>query len=112
VDENNISGIAHKLVNLGIAISGLLLMWLIVNYFIDRKNLKVPEWIVNINSTCFGIYIIHQFLLQTFFYHIPGFPILLGSYWLPVVTFIITLPSSFLLTKLLLKFSIGRRLIA
>jgi peptidoglycan/LPS O-acetylase OafA/YrhL len=110
-DGNYIHGIIHKLINLCIATLGLLLMWFFVNYFIEIKKRKIPQWVVNINSTCFGVYIIHQFFLKTLFYHIPGYPALLGSYWLPVVTFIITLLFSYLLTKLLLRFDVIRKLI-
>lgn len=85
-------------------------MYLSVNYLIEKKRITIPNWLIKFNGLCLGIYLFQQFILQ-FFYYKTSMPILLGSYWLPIVGFILTLILSILLSNLTLKTKLGRFLI-
>lgn len=62
-------------------------------------------------SYCFGIYVIHHFILEYLYFH-TGFPSYINSYALPWICLFITAISSFILTKYLTKFQIGKALLS
>ena len=91
-------------------IVGSFIFYVFVNYLIEKKHIKVPNWLTKFNYLCFGIYLFQQFILQVLYYK-TSLPTILGSYWLPWVGFSITMIVSVLLSKLSLKTKIGRFLI-
>lgn len=101
--------VCRKYLQLICAISGIALVYCLVNYLIEVRNVTIPRWLVNINATCFGVYLFQQFILQ-FLYYKTTLPSLVGAYWLPWVGFVLTLILSYLLTELSLKTKIGRQL--
>lgn len=80
-----------------------------VNYFTHTKKCRIPKWIIELNTTCFGIYLFQQFILQILYYK-TSLPTIVGPYWLPWIGLAITLVTSYILTKLSLKTNIGRQL--
>ena len=92
------------------AVSGVAFVYSLVNYLIEGKGLSIPNWVVDLNGVCFGVYLFQQFILQILYYK-TTLPSLVGPYWLPWIGLIITLIVSYILTKLTLKTKIGRELI-
>ena len=43
---------------------------------------SVPRWLLSLNKCCFGIYVVHHFILPILYYH-TALPAYLGSYVLP-----------------------------
>lgn len=101
--------IVSKYVRITYALSGVVFIFLLVNYLLSRKVSEVPNWIKSLNTTCFGIYLYQQFILQALYYK-TDLPIIAGPLILPWVGLVITLILSYLLTKLSLKTKIGRLL--
>jgi peptidoglycan/LPS O-acetylase OafA/YrhL len=91
------------------AVSGVAFVYGLVNYLIEGKKLTIPQWVVELNGLCFGIYLFQQFILQILYYK-TTLSSLIGPYWLPWIGLIVTLILSYLLTKLSLKTKIGRKL--
>lgn len=71
---------------------------------------KLGRFTISLASCCFGIYLIHQFLLIALYYN-TSFASIVGPYWLPWLGFIIVLFISYLLASLSLKTKIGKFLI-
>lgn len=90
-------------------ILGIVFIYVLVNYFIEVRKVRVAPWIINLTSLCFGIYLFQQFILQILYYKtlLPSF---VGPYWLPWFGLSVTLILSCILTKLCLKTKIGRQL--
>ena len=74
------------------------------------RNKQLGKYTITLASCCFGIYLIHQFLLKALYYN-TDFASIVGPYWLPWLGFIIVLLVSFLLAILLLKTKVGKFLI-
>lgn len=74
------------------------------------RNKQLSKFTISLASCCFGIYLIHQFLLKALYYN-TNFSSLVGPYWLPWLGFVIVLSISYLLTILLMKTKIGKFLI-
>ena len=91
------------------AVCGIAFIYSIVNYLIHVKKIQIPKWFIELNATCFGVYLFQQFILQILYYK-TSLPSLAGSYWLPWVGLVVTLILSYLLTKLSLKTKIGRQM--
>lgn len=68
--------------------------------FIINNGLRVPNWLVKVNSICFGVYIFQQFILMYLYYH-TALPIIVGAYWLPWFGVVVTLILSILFSILL-----------
>lgn len=98
-----------KYVKIIYSILGIVFIYVLVNYFLEVKRMKVAPWVIKLSSYCFGIYLFQQFILQILYYK-TSLPNLVGFYWLPWVGLIITLALSYLLTKLSLKTKLGRKL--
>jgi surface polysaccharide O-acyltransferase-like enzyme len=92
------------------ALCGIAFTYLLVNYFVSTKGKTPPEFIVKLNRSCFGIYLFQQFILQALYYK-TNLPTIVGAYWLPWVGFAVALFGSYLLTRMLLSFKIGRQLV-
>ena len=88
---------------------GILCLYSLANFLIEKKSFQVSQWVINLSPLCFGIYLFQQFILQYLYYktNIPSF---VGPYLLPWVGVIITVVASYLLTKLILMTKIGRSL--
>ena len=88
---------------------GIIFIYILVNYFLEVKKVRVAPWVINLSGLCFGIYLFQQFILQILYYK-TNLPSLVGPYWLPWVGLVVTLILSYLLTKLSLKTKVGRQL--
>lgn len=88
---------------------GIAFIYMFVNYFTHLKNISIPKWIIELNTTCFGIYLFQQFILQILYYK-TSLPTIVGPYWLPWIGLAITLVTSYILTKIFLKTKLGRQL--
>lgn len=71
---------------------------------------QVSAFTKDLSACCFGIYLVHQFVLQ-FLYYKTTFPTSIGPYWLPWCGFTLAVISSYIITKLLLKTKTGKFLI-
>ena len=78
---------------------GVLCLYMSVNFIINN-GLRVPNWLVKVNSICFGVYIFQQFILMYLYYH-TALPIIVGAYWLPWIGVVVTLVLSILFSILL-----------
>lgn len=74
------------------------------------KTTKLPSSIIRIGSYCMGIYIFQQFILK-FIYYKTDMPLFIGNIVLPWLGFIVTALLSIVLTILLRKTYIGRKLV-
>ncbi len=74
------------------------------------KYKQLSKFTISLASCCFGIYLIHQFLLKVLYYN-TDFASIVGPYWLPWLGFIIVLLISYLFAIVLLKTKIGKFLI-
>ena len=92
------------------AITGILCVYLIANYFIEIKKIVLSKFVLQASIICYGVYVFHQFILEYFYYY-TSFPKYLGTYWLPVGGFIVSILFSILFSKLTLKTKFGRFLI-
>lgn len=90
-------------------ILGVLWLYISIMYLLQR-NLKVPQWSIKFNSLCMGIFVFHQFILQYLYYY-TSVPQYLGSYLLPWFGLLSSFFSSLLLTWLVRKTSVGRKLL-
>lgn len=99
----------NNLVKMVYASLGVLSFYYIVMFAL-KKGYEVSGRIVKLNYICFGIYIIHQFILEFLYYKI-GLSELMGSYWLPWVAMLITLISSAGFALVLRATKVGRLLI-
>jgi hypothetical protein len=88
---------------------GCLFAWLLANTFLQVKK-AIPTWIIAANRLCFGVYLYQQFILKILYYH-TSLPMPLGAYWLPVLSFILTLVLSMIFSFLTRTTKIGRMLI-
>lgn len=101
--------IVGKYIQIIYASLGIAFIYMFVNYFTYLKNITIPKWIIELNATCFGIYLFQQFILQILYYK-TSLPTIVGPYWLPWIGLAITLVTSYILTKISLKTKIGKSL--
>lgn len=88
--------------------TGLIAFYCTVLYYVQRHEIK--PFVIKLSAYCFGIYLLHQFILQLMYYR-TSLPIIVGPYLLPWVGFICTLPISIVASRLILKTKIGNFLI-
>ena len=100
--------IARNLCQLIYATIGTITFYITVIWFVQKKQLN--KFVTSLASCCFGIYIIHQFLLVTLYYK-TNFASAVGPYWLPWCGFVLVISSSYLLSLLMLKTRLGKFLI-
>lgn len=103
-----LTGSARSTCQLIYATIGTITFYITTVYYTRKKQLS--KFTITLASCCFGIYLIHQFLLKALYYN-TDFASIVGPYWLPWLGFIIVLPISYLLATLLLKTKIGKFLI-
>jgi hypothetical protein len=89
---------------------GLVIFYLSTIYFVEIRNVNIHKKIIDFNKLCFGIYLYQQFVLIILYYK-TSFPEILGSYWLPIVGFIVSLFLSVVLAYCTRIFKVGRFLI-
>ena len=92
------------------AIAGSAFIYIITNYFVERRCMPIPVWLQDFNQYCFGVYVFQQFILQILYYKttLPG---LVGPYWLPWIGFVIALIFSYALSKSIRYFRVGRTIL-
>ena len=103
-----LTSIVQNLCNFIYAVTGTISFYLVVVWHTNRKSLK--SIVLNFASCCFGVYIIHQFVLKVLYYN-TAFASIVGPYFLPWLGFLITLLISYYITKLLVQTRIGRFLL-
>ena len=89
--------------------TGILALYLAVSIFTTKSGYELSPVVINMSSQCYGLYVFHQFILFYLYYH-TSFTANLG-HWAPWLAFIITLSLSLLVTRLFMKFKVGRFLI-
>lgn len=94
------------------AMSGCMLLYVVVVGFLKRKEngYVIPEFVNRANNICYGIYVFHQFILMWIYYD-TNIPLLISSYILPILSFVVTLSLSVLFTIVFTKFRFGRFLV-
>lgn len=98
---------AKNLCHLLYSLSGLLAFYCTA-LFCSNRNIS---HICSTFATCsFGVYLFQQFILQ-FLYYKTDFPVQVGPYLLPWISFLVTLVLSFMLSICLRKTRIGRCII-
>ena len=102
--------ILRRVLKLSQAILGLLSMFSLVNYLLNKGVLQISSFSIKLSGYCFGVYIFQQFILLYFITN-PYIIAMLGSYSLPWIAFTFTLLVSLILTGLLLKTKVGRFLV-
>lgn len=93
-----------------LAVIGILIVYVITNYFTVKKKLIPHDYVYEASNVCYGIYVFHQFLLIYLYYH-TQLPYVINGYLLPIISFSIVLIVSILMTKFALMTKIGRLLI-
>ena len=102
--------VTSSAISLVVTMLGIGFVYLLVNYFVEKRKCIPPHWVFEASAICYGVYIYQQFILQVLYYK-TSLPVLVGAYWLPWVGCVITFIVSILLTKLTLKTRFGRFLI-
>ena len=95
-----------KLMQIIYSLCGLMMTFCIVGYTERIMKRSTPQWLLNVGSLCFGVYLLQQFVLVGL-YEYTNLPNIAGCYWLPWIGFIITLLCSVSLSALLVKTRIG-----
>lgn len=110
--SNNVICIAIicKLCQIIYSSAGLIMLFSIVGFLLDRGIVSPSPWMAYLGSLCFGVYLFQQFFLMAI-YNYTNLPNILGAYWLPWVGFLIALLSSVLCSFLVRKTIIGRIII-
>lgn len=83
------------------SLTGVLSFYFFVIYLL-RKQRTIPQWLLKINSCCFGVYIFHQFMLEIIYYK-TSLSLQIGTYWLPWISCFMTIVFSFGIVCLLKK---------
>lgn len=91
-------------------ISGIFALYLIVIHFTDNKGVIPHNWVIESSKICYGVYVFHQFILIYLYYH-TSFPMVMGTYWMPIAGFIITITLTIILASMTLRTKFGRFLI-
>ena len=92
------------------AFAGIAFVYATTNFFIIHKGKNIPLWLQDFNEQCFGVYVFQQFVLQILYYK-TSLPSIIGPYWLPWIGLVIALSSSYLLSKLVRSFKLGRAIL-
>lgn len=108
---NSMSGVITQIIKLALACTGIFAVYLFVCQYITRNDTYKPkEWIIKASGICYGVYILHQFILKYLYYY-TELPLILGKYILPWVGMLIALSLSLVGSVLMLKTKVGRFLI-
>ena len=87
---------------------GTLILYMTTVFISQKYNLGTI--VLNLAKYSFGIYIIHQFILQWLYYE-TSLPLILGPYWLPWCGFSFTVIVSYILSSFFFRFEMGKKLI-
>lgn len=74
------------------------------------RSHRVSEWALKIGVCGYGVYVFHQFVL-VWIYDYSNWPQTLGTYMTPWISFVFTTLVSLLLTLLIRKTKVGRKLL-
>ena len=74
------------------------------------RSEKLQNIVENVGAMSFGIYLVHQMILKFIYYSSP-IPLLVGTYTLPWVGFILAFTSSVLVVYVVRKTKVGKFLI-
>ena len=99
---------ASKMSNLLYSSIGVIVFYSTAVYYL--KNHELKQSTIKLSSVCFGIYIIHQFVLQLLYYK-TSFPIIVGPYSLPWLGFVITIILAYFLSAMAIRTKWGKFLI-
>ena len=94
------------------AIGGIMFLYVAVMKFLrcEGAGYVLPHWLVSFDGVCYGVYIFHQFILEWLYYS-TDFPMMLNSYILPFVSFVVVFVLSIFLSRLFVLTKVGRFLI-
>lgn len=96
-----------KYAKIAYCLVGIFGIYSLVNYLLNKENIKVTSRTINLSALCYGIYLFQQFILQWLYYK-TTMPSIVGPYLLPWVGLLITVIGSYILTKLCRMTKIGR----
>ena len=102
--------VTNSAISLIVTMFGIGFVYLLVNYFVEKRKYMPSHWVFDASAICYGVYIYQQFILQILYYK-TSLPVWVGAYWLPWVGCVVTFIVSILLTKFTLKTRFGRFLI-
>lgn len=74
------------------------------------RNHTISNFVLKVGVCGYGVYLFHQFIL-IYLYRLTSLPQILGTYWLPWMSLLITIVISVSLTLLVRKTSVGRKYI-
>ena len=103
------SDIVHTLMNpvqkywiFAYALPGTLFFFLLTCRLMEGK-ITLPKFVTFASSISFGVYLVHQIIIEVLYYK-TQLPSLVGPYWLPWITLLITLFGSVAIILLIRKF--------
>ena len=88
----------------------LLSIYLYIQIWMSNRVLTLPIYLVKFSGMCFGVYLVHQFILKLL-YNNTDYVQFCGALYLPILSCIITLTTSILIVYLMCKTKIGRFLL-
>lgn len=93
----------------GLRLTGIAIAYT-VSQVVLRFSKNVPELLLTLSTLCYGVYILHQFILKFLYYHteLPGYS---PEWLLPWVGFILTTVAALIIAYGLLKTKTGKFLI-
>lgn len=97
-------------ISLVVTMMGIGMVYVLVNYFVEKKHYIPSAWVFGASSICYGVYVYQQFILQVLYYK-TNLSVWVGPYWLPWIGCFLTFCLSIILAKLTLKTRFGRFLI-
>ena len=98
----------NNVLRLIVSFTGVVSLYSTALYYI--RNHALSDWIVRFGTCCFGVYIFQQFILKIIYYQ-TSIPAEVGPYWLPWLSVIITFVMSWLLTIVLRRYSLFRKIL-
>lgn len=105
-----IAAVFRRICKIIISISGIVMLFSTVGYYIKIKDHRLPQWVLTIGNLSMGVYLMQQFILVAL-YRYSNMPNIAGPYILPWLGLVIALVGSLLISFILNKFKIGRLII-
>lgn len=99
-----------RAVDLIMAVSGIMALYLTVCSFTTKEEYQPKPWIIAASDHCYGVYVYHQFILVWLYFY-TSLVAVCHPLLVPWIGFAVALPVSWLLTKLTLMTKTGRFLI-
>ena len=97
-----------RFINIVYSVIGIA-FWFFISIRLSQCISTTPNWINQFNVLSMGVYIFHQFVLMFLYYYTP-LPSVCGSFILPWVAILLTLPLSLLLSYLFRLSKFGKAL--